>query len=63
MANVLVCVKRVPDTAGEVLLSADGLSVDARHVGCTVSPHEPKPLFSFFWPLSCLLLPLCFECQ
>ena len=33
MANVLVCVKRVPDTAGEVLLSADGLSVDARHVG------------------------------
>jgi electron transfer flavoprotein beta subunit len=40
MANVLVCVKRVPDTAGEVLLSADGLSVDARHVGYTVSPHE-----------------------
>jgi len=26
--------------SGEVLLSDDGLSVDARHVGFTVSPHE-----------------------
>lgn len=40
MVNVLVCVKRVPDTSGEVLLSADGMTVDARHVGYTVSPHE-----------------------
>src|SRR3954466_5815310 len=38
--NVLVCIKRVPDVSGEVLLSEDGLSVDARHVGFTVSPHE-----------------------
>jgi electron transfer flavoprotein beta subunit len=40
MTNVLVCVKRVPDSSGEVLLSADAQSVDARFVGFTVSPHE-----------------------
>ena len=40
MTNVLVCIKRVPDVSGEVLLSEDGKSVDARHVGFTVSPHE-----------------------
>ena len=40
MTDVLVCIKRVPDVAGEVLLTDDGLSVDARHVGFTVSPHE-----------------------
>ena len=40
MANVLVCIKRVPHTSGEVLLSEDAQSVDARHVGYTVSPHE-----------------------
>ena len=31
---------RRPLRAGEVLLSEDGQSVDARHVGYTVSPHE-----------------------
>ncbi len=40
MPNVLVCIKRVPGSSGEVLLSADGMSVDARHVGHTLSPHE-----------------------
>ncbi|MBE7188431.1 hypothetical protein [Jatrophihabitans endophyticus] len=40
MSNVLVCVKRVPDVSGEVLLSDNEQSVDARHVGFTVSPHE-----------------------
>ena len=40
MTNVLVCVKRVPDSSGEVLLTADAQSVDARFVGFTVSPHE-----------------------
>jgi electron transfer flavoprotein beta subunit len=40
VANVLVCIKRVPDVAGEVLLTDDALAVDARHVGFTVSPHE-----------------------
>lgn len=40
MANVLVCIKRVPETAGQILLSDDARSVDARHVGYTLSPHE-----------------------
>lgn len=40
MTDVLVCVKRVPDTSGTVLLSEDGQSVDARYVGFTVNAHE-----------------------
>ena len=40
MTNVLVCIKRVPDAAGEVLLTADGQAVDARFVGFTISAHE-----------------------
>ena len=40
MTNVLVCIKRVPETSSQVLLSEDGMSVDARNVGHTVSPHE-----------------------
>jgi len=40
MTDVLVCIKRVPGSSGEVLLSHDEQSVDARHVGWTVSPHE-----------------------
>ena len=38
--RVLVCVKRVPDVASEVMLSADEQAVDARYVGYTVSNHE-----------------------
>ena len=40
MTNVLVCIKRVPDTASDVLLTADEQAVDARYVGFTVSAHE-----------------------
>ena len=40
MTNVLVCVKRVPDVSGEVLLTDDKQSVDARFVGFTTSDHE-----------------------
>ncbi len=40
MARILVCIKRVPDTGGEITLSDDALSVDDRHLGFTVSPHE-----------------------
>jgi electron transfer flavoprotein beta subunit len=40
MANVLVCVKRVPDVSGEFGLTDDEQSIDARHLGFTVSPHE-----------------------
>ena len=38
--DVLVCVKRIPGASGRVTLSDDARSVDARHVGFTVSPHE-----------------------
>jgi electron transfer flavoprotein beta subunit len=38
--NILVCIKRVPDVSAEITLTDDGLGVDARHVGFTVSPHE-----------------------
>ena len=40
MTDVLVCVKRVPDTGGDVPLTADGQSVDARGLGFTISAHE-----------------------
>ncbi len=40
MADVLVCVKRVPDVSGEVLLTDDKQSVDARFVGFTTSDHD-----------------------
>jgi electron transfer flavoprotein beta subunit len=40
VADVLVCIKRVPGSSGEILLSDDAMSVDARYVGHTVSPHE-----------------------
>ena len=40
MTHVLVCIKRVPDFSGEVLLSEDGQSADARFVGYTVSNHD-----------------------
>jgi electron transfer flavoprotein beta subunit len=38
--DVLVCVKRVPMVGGVVQLTADGLDVDTRMSGFTVSPHE-----------------------
>jgi electron transfer flavoprotein beta subunit len=38
--NILVCVKRVPATGGRILLTADGLDIDTRFLGFTVSPHE-----------------------
>src|SRR6478609_4530392 len=38
--NVLVCVKRVPATAGKISLTADERAIDVRYLGFTVSPHE-----------------------
>ena len=35
-----MCIKRVPDAAGEVTLTADDQAVDARYVGFTISAHE-----------------------
>jgi electron transfer flavoprotein beta subunit len=40
VANVLVCIKRVPETSGQALLADDGMSIDARHVGYTLSAHD-----------------------
>ncbi len=40
MVNVLACVKRVPDSTSEVVLSEDGQSVDGRFAGFTMSTHE-----------------------
>jgi electron transfer flavoprotein beta subunit len=38
--RVLVCVKRVPDSSSQVVLTPDNQAVDGRHAGFTVSPHE-----------------------
>src|SRR5437879_1652759 len=38
--NILVCIKRVPATAGQITLTPDGQDIDTRHLGFTVSPHE-----------------------
>src|SRR6202046_1327296 len=38
--DVLVCVKRVPTVGGAITVSADGLSVDTKASGFTISPHE-----------------------
>jgi electron transfer flavoprotein beta subunit len=38
--RVLVCVKRVPDSSSQVVLTPDGQAVDGRLAGYTVSPHE-----------------------
>jgi electron transfer flavoprotein beta subunit len=40
MPNVLVCVKRVPDSSSEVVLTEDAQAVDGRFAGFTMSPHE-----------------------
>ena len=40
MTNVLVCIKRVPDSSSDVVLTEDAQAVDGRYAGFTVSPHE-----------------------
>ena len=40
MTDVLVCVKRVPDSSSEVVLTEDAQAVDGRFAGFTMSPHE-----------------------
>lgn len=40
MTDVLVAVKRVPDSSGQILLTDDAQGVDGRFVGFTVSNHE-----------------------
>ncbi len=38
--NILVCVKRVPAPGARIVLTDDGMTIDARHLGFTTSPHE-----------------------
>lgn len=38
--NILVAVKRVPQTGGRIVLTADGQAIDTRFLGHTISPHE-----------------------
>jgi len=38
--NILVGIKRVPATAGQITLSPDGQEIDTRYLGFTISPHE-----------------------
>ncbi|MCI0344855.1 MAG: electron transfer flavoprotein subunit beta/FixA family protein, partial [Chloroflexi bacterium] len=38
--NVLVCVKRVPQTGGRIVLTPDRRAIDTKFLGFTVSPHE-----------------------
>jgi len=40
MTGVLVCIKRVPDSSSEVVLTDDAQAVDGRFAGFTMSPHE-----------------------
>lgn len=38
--NVLVCIKRVPDTGAKLELTADEREIVTRHLGFAISPHE-----------------------
>jgi electron transfer flavoprotein beta subunit len=38
--KVLVCVKRVPFTGGKMVLAANAMSLETKHLGFTISPHE-----------------------
>jgi electron transfer flavoprotein beta subunit len=40
VVNVLVCIKRVPQTGGRIVLTADGQAIDTKFLGFTISPHE-----------------------
>ncbi|MGI9157268.1 MAG: electron transfer flavoprotein subunit beta/FixA family protein [Marmoricola sp.] len=40
MTNLLVCVKRVPEASGQILLTDDAQGVDGRFAGFGVSNHE-----------------------
>ncbi len=38
--NVLVCVKRVPETGARITLTPDAQEIDTSYLGFTISPHE-----------------------
>ena len=53
--NVLVCVKRVPQTGGRIVLTADGMAIDTRFLGATISPHEECGVEEAVRPEACCL--------
>jgi len=38
--NILVCIKRVPATAGHIALTSDAQDIDTRYLAFTMRPHE-----------------------
>jgi electron transfer flavoprotein beta subunit len=38
--RILTCVKRVPMTGGKIVLTEDAQSIETKHLGFTISPHE-----------------------
>ena len=40
MLNIMVFVKRVPATGARIVLTEDNQTINTRHLGFTVSPHE-----------------------
>jgi len=40
LMKLLVCAKRVPFTGGKMVLAADSMALETRHLGFTISPHE-----------------------
>ena len=40
LMDVLVCVKRVPETGARITLTADEQEIDTSYLGFTISPHE-----------------------
>jgi electron transfer flavoprotein beta subunit len=38
--RILTCVKRVPLTGGKIVLTADAQTIETKHLGFTISPHE-----------------------
>lgn len=38
--NILVCIKRVPDTGAKMVLTEDERNIDTHNLGFTISPHE-----------------------
>jgi electron transfer flavoprotein beta subunit len=38
--NILICVKRIPDTGARIEVTSDGKNVETRNLGFTISPHE-----------------------
>ena len=38
--DILVCIKRVPETGAKIVVTEDGQGIETRNLGFTISPHE-----------------------